>query len=441
MAAPSRADRLYAEPHKPDHRAPAERDRDRIQYTFAFRRLAGVTQVVEPVEGHIFHNRLTHTLEVAQVARRTAQRLLRDQPAEAKLHGGLDPEVVEAAALAHDLGHPPFGHVAEETLNQLVEPFNRDGFEGNAQSFRIVCRLAAHRDQYPGLNLTRATLRAILKYPRHRPPGRRAADAPVPKFGAYRSEAPELEHALGLPGAPDGQSLEAAIMDLSDDIAYSVHDFDDFCRAGLIPIHYLRSEDDGFNGLCDRWIASGKVTAKELTTKRRRGLKNFLQVLFIDEPYVGTFDQRAELRSQTSQLIGRFVNAVVIDRDPKKGPPARLQDEENWCVRLLKRIVWDFVIRGPQLGTIQTGQRAVIRGLFEDYLEAICRRDEAVIPPLFRRSFGELSPRNPRAKKPTGEEARLAADIVAHFTDEQAFRMFARLRGTALVSVTDSIDG
>ncbi len=439
MAEPERDDRLHTEQRKEDSRSGAERDRDRILYTFAFRRLAGVTQVVEPVEGHIFHNRLTHTLEVAQIARRTAQRLVREQSDLAALHGGIDPEVVEAAALAHDLGHPPFGHVAEEELDALVTQHDPDGFEGNAQSFRIVCRLAAHRQDYPGLNLTRATLRAILKYPRHRPPRSRRSGQAIPKFGAYRSEARELREAMRLPVATRGQSCEAAIMDVADDIAYSVHDFDDFCRAGVIPIHYLRSKDDGFNELCRNWIASGKVTESALAPQRKR-LKNFLQSLFIDEPYVGTFDQRAELRGQTSQLIGRFVNAVQLDASATSDRPAKLKDDEQWCVRLLKRIVWDFVIRNPRLATIQNGQRAAVRGLFEEYLEAIQRRDEGVIPSLFRNDLTKLPPRRSRLSKISPSEARLAADIVAHFSDEQASRMFARLRGTALASVTDSID-
>jgi dGTPase len=440
MAAPNREDRLHVEPAKQDGRSTFERDRDRVLYTFAFRRLAGVTQVVEPVEGHIFHNRLTHTLEVAQVARRTAQRLLREQAELVALHGGIDPEAVEAAAFAHDIGHPPFGHVAEEMLDILVSPHDPDGFEGNAQSFRVVCRLAAHREGYRGLNLTRATLRAILKYPRHRARRRRRRDEPVPKFGAYRSEELELREAMRLPGAGKGKSCEASIMDLADDIAYSVHDFDDFCRAGLIPIHYLRSEDDGFNELCDRWIAAGKVAASELNTKRRKKLKNFLQSLFIDEPYVGTFDQRAELRSQTSQLIGRFVNSVGLDARRDSLDPARLGEEEGWCVRLLKRVVWDFVIQSPHLATIQNGQRAVIEGLFDEYTGAIQRRNEGMIPPLFRHALADLPRRTSKASKPGPTEARLAADIVAHFGDEQAFRMYARLRGMTLTSVTDSID-
>jgi dGTPase len=148
-------------------RSPFQKDRDRLLYASAFQRLGSVTQVVSASEGYVFHNRLTHTLEVAQIARRLAEKLLVEtDPGLVEALGGIDPEVVEAAALAHDLGHPPFGHIAEKQLDALAKKHNAsDGFEGNAQSFRIVSRGAAHRTDYKGLNLTRATLNAILKYP------------------------------------------------------------------------------------------------------------------------------------------------------------------------------------------------------------------------------------------------------------------------------------
>jgi dGTPase len=146
-----------------DLRTRAQRDRDRLLYSSALRRLAEVTQVVSPGSGFVFHNRLTHTLQVAQVGRRLAERLTRLQPKEVAASEGLDPDVVEAACLAHDLGHPPFGHIAEEVLNE--EAKLAGGFEGNAQSFRIVTKLAFRSQKYGGLDLSRASLAAILKYP------------------------------------------------------------------------------------------------------------------------------------------------------------------------------------------------------------------------------------------------------------------------------------
>lgn len=152
-----------------EYRFDYERDRDRLLYSSAFRRLAGVTQVTAVRERHLLHNRLTHSLKVAQLGRRMAQRLLR---LEGGFQGDLDdgcreylPDIVETAGLAHDIGHPPFGHIAEEVLAE--EMADLGGFEGNAQSFRIVTKLAV-RDSSLGLNLTRASLNSVLKYPKFR---------------------------------------------------------------------------------------------------------------------------------------------------------------------------------------------------------------------------------------------------------------------------------
>jgi predicted deoxyguanosinetriphosphate triphosphohydrolase len=171
-----RSDRCHTE-DEPDHpRDPWQRDRDRILYSDALQRLANVTQVASPGEGIVFHNRLTHTHEVAQIARRLAEKLRTEQP-QLAARCDLNPDVVEAAALAHDLGHPPFGHIAEEELDRLASANGApEGFEGNAQSFRIIVRTEPHRIGYRGLDLTRATLNAVLKYPWQRDTRAKGAD-------------------------------------------------------------------------------------------------------------------------------------------------------------------------------------------------------------------------------------------------------------------------
>lgn len=238
----------FREPTSNDFRNPFQRDRDRVLYSPEFRRLSGVTQVVSASEGDFFHNRLTHSLKVAQVGRRLAERLLKETLSEwIEAWGGLDPDVVETAGLAHDLGHPPFGHDGEEVIRDAVDNQEQaDGFEGNAQSFRIVTRLAAHTDNYPdidendhdialGLNLTRATLNAILKYPRLR-----GEDGCHNKgWGVYYTDKERFKWARGdLSGTH--RVLEAELMDWADDVTYAVHDLEDFYRIGLIPIHLLR---------------------------------------------------------------------------------------------------------------------------------------------------------------------------------------------------------
>src|SRR5205809_376743 len=172
-----------------DYRSPSQRDRDRVLYSSSFRRLAEVTQVVAANSGYVFHNRLTHSLQVAQVGRRLAEKLNKIQPETKEF---IDPDVVEAACLAHDLGHPPFGHIAEHALNELADEIG--GFEGNAQSFRIVTRLASRSPNHAGLDLTAATLAAVLKYPWQRGGNPQKTN----KWGAYDSETRDFEFAVQL---------------------------------------------------------------------------------------------------------------------------------------------------------------------------------------------------------------------------------------------------
>src|SRR6056297_1141470 len=170
MATPDRSARRHRAA-KSDQRSEFQRDRDRILYSTSFRRLDGITQIVRAGESDVFHNRLTHSMKVAQVGRRLAEHCIEQQADSANFHG-LHVEVVEAACLGHDLGHPPFGHIGEETLDRILttkdevgDCLDPEGFEGNAQSFRIVAKLAVRFPQCDGLDLTRATLAALQKYP------------------------------------------------------------------------------------------------------------------------------------------------------------------------------------------------------------------------------------------------------------------------------------
>lgn len=209
-----------------DQRNQAQKDRDLILYTTELRRLAESTQIVSAEEGHVFHNRLTHSLEVAQIARRISEFVVRTQGKQ--IHSIVEetgdigylthPDIAEASALAHDLGHPPFGHLAEKTLRELIQ-FD-GGFDGNAQTFRIICKLCSVKQSSHGLNLTRATLNGILKYPWLYDT---AGDKSRKKWGCFRTEKEYFdfarEHVVD-----DGQArktVDAEIMDWADDIAYS----------------------------------------------------------------------------------------------------------------------------------------------------------------------------------------------------------------------------
>src|SRR5690349_11992399 len=239
--------------------SPYRVDRDRIVSSPFFARLAGVTQVISPGgSGLLVHNRLTHSLKVAQVGRAIAERLAGDERYDELLDrlGGCDPDVVEAASLAHDLGHPPFGHLGERVLDRLArQRFGLpDGFEGNAQSYRIVTSTEI-RGETIGLDLTAAVRAAMLKYPwtrhtyprphpRHLDPPPRGASTPPDdpaagsaKFGAYVTELPDLLHArTPFAGrvADWQQTVEASVMDTADDIAYAIHDVEDFHRVGVL---------------------------------------------------------------------------------------------------------------------------------------------------------------------------------------------------------------
>ena len=201
-----------------------------------------MTQVVSADRGYVFHNRLTHSLKVAQLARRISEKLRGTHKNEADALHAPDPDIAEAAALAHDLGHPPFGHIAENELDRLARNAGlEDGFEGNAQSFRIVSKLAvgdavtADSDKTPvirGLNLTRATLNAILKYPW----GHGDNPDKKNKWGVYDTERNLYNWVRQINSLHSFAKIpEAAIMDWADDITYAVHDLVDFYCAGQIP--------------------------------------------------------------------------------------------------------------------------------------------------------------------------------------------------------------
>jgi dGTPase len=443
LSTPQRSDRCHSDDEPGHPRDPWQRDRDRILYSDALQRLANVTQVASPGEGIVFHNRLTHTHEVAQIARRLAEKLRVRQPDLAE-RCGLNPDVAEAAALAHDLGHPPFGHIAEEELDQLARTNGApEGFEGNAQSFRIVVRTEPHRIEYRGLDLSRATLNAILKYPWVRDTRAKGAD-PVKarKFGAYSSELAEFAFAReGFRGS-DQKSIEAAIMDHADAIAYSVHDLDDFYRAGLIPIESLVFGERGeWTWFAKRWKRLGpKIPTAEIDTSRTHFL-NILSTLSIGSHYTGEYEQRAHLRTATSRLIDRFVRGVQLEESGTGDVTLWTDPEHQRQLHFLQALVWVYVINNPRLATQQRGQRQIIRTLFNTYLGAIKRRNSDFVPALFRADVDELPapPSRPDAEKreATEEETRLAVDIVASFTDAQAVLLHKRLTGTAPGSITE----
>src|SRR5690242_17029808 len=285
-------ERLVAEPPKrvdAPERTPYERDRARVVHAAASRRLAAKTQVHGPQADDFVRNRLTHSLEVAQVARDLSRAL------------GSQPDIAETAALAHDLGHPPFGHNGEHALHELAAPCG--GFEGNAQTLRVLTRLEAKTldasGASVGLNLTRATLDACTKYPWPLAEGHR-------KFGVYADDLPVFGWLRR--GAPQGprRCVEAQIMDLSDDVAYSVHDVEDGVVAERVDLTRL-----------DRPAIWEAVRALYLPDAEDDAMDAALTALtdvgsWPEEPYDGTRRSLAALKNLTSDLIGRFCGEVQV---------------------------------------------------------------------------------------------------------------------------------
>lgn len=443
-----RYDKRHAGDKPTDNRIGAQRDADRLLYSSAFRRLGGITQVVAATEGHVFHNRLTHTLKVAQVARRLAEMLVRNAPdPEEFTRNILDPEVVTGAAMAHDLGHPPFGHVAEKRLRRLVAEVDPDnGFEGNAQSFRIVTRLARCDIAFPGLNLTRATLNAILKYPRFHNPN--DEDAPgYRKWGAYRTESEDFWFARGLENVDQAEkgfdyngpkSVEAAIMDWADDITYAVHDAEDMYRAGLAPLDRLAAvakERERFAAwVQERWHRARRepVAPEELA----KAIEIIPVSFGSDRPYDGTDSQRIALRSFTSSLIGRYVAATSLE-EQQSDWRLRIEPWARLEVDALKELTWHYVIERPALASQQEGQLRIIDDLFEILLDAASgSRNQALLPERVRHQL-ELAV-GATADVPS-LRGRIVCDAICSFTEDEAMQLHRRLTGIDLGSVIDVI--
>jgi len=452
-----------------DYRHPFERDYDRLIHTGAFRRLQGTTGVVAAGEADHFRTRLTHTLEVAQLARRLGDRL------------GASPDACEAAAIMHDVGHAPFGHVGEEALCAAIDatavrwgldPDTVGGYEGNAQTFRLVTsRLTGHSD-LPGLNLTRATLDAALKYPWAR------GEVSRSKWCFYPSEAEEAARVReGVPAERRHQrSVEAQVMDWADDVAYAVHDIEDFTLAGAIPLALLTQSGSARERVAASLIARrerrGKLAEQRDATRttpdvdvpdhgrfpyeRPRYSAGDLAATFeqmfgdatgpfagfrrLTGEYDGSMEYRRALRSMRTALIGDLVHAVrPVDasapfrrhlNDLEIPLEARLVDD------VLRDLLWLFVIEHPRMATYQHGQRRVVRDLVELHVAATEAGDVSIFPRDLQPELGPLVEDTQSDGTRTGV-LRLVADHVGQLTDDGAARLHRRLTGHVAHGFTD----
>jgi dGTPase len=387
-------------------RGPFVRDRARVLHSFALRRLAAKTQVVAVGSGDFPRTRLTHSLECAQIGREMGAAL------------GCDPDLVDAACLAHDLGHPPFGHNGETALAELASGCG--GFEGNAQSLRLITRLEA-KVPAAGLNLTRATLDATLKYPWLGPGEAASASG---KYGAYGDDA----EAFGWirEGAPvERPCLEAQVMDWADDVAYSVHDLEDGLHAGLVTLVALRDGEERAavaQLTLKSYCPAGFTTEAELADV-------FAALLDLDcwpAEFDGSLRGLAAVKHLTSELIGRFCGAAQRATRPGDSPPVRRYEADLTVPRqqrlecaLLKGVTAHYVMSRSGVVQAQAREREIIAELADSIAAGAPDTLDAVFRPEFESAGDD------RAR------LRVVIDQVASLTDTSALAWHQRLLPTA----------
>ena len=472
-------------------------DLERIRFSPYFSRLSAVTQVIPQAgSGTVIHNRLTHSLKVTAVARSIAVSLRDRGGADWKTItelGGCDRIVVQAAASAHDLGHPPFGHLGEQVLDRLARERLglTDGFEGNAQTFRILTDLDNCDASERGLNLTVAVRAAVLKYPWARNDWARndwgPADAQRPhtlprgvgvnpelgaaKFSAYALEVAELAEVKSrYPHIGEHQqTVECSVMDVADDIAYSVHDLDDFYRAGVLQYPTIAAELDGWldnqaalsqlddatlettlrtpgNSLerawrhiekKDGWIAD-EGEFREAVLRVQEGLVDGL----LSIPFDGGIDAERRVAAFTRHWIDRLKAAIAFEANPNvRSGHVRLTQDAWHDVIVLKFVHTRFVLDRADLTIYQRGQARVLESLVEGFHAWLSDPSDAPRAPrrlldsveATTESYAKLARTDPSYSGNVVRlgRARAVIDYIASFTDAQAMAAAALIGGTS----------
>ncbi len=412
--------RLLPEPPKegglpgslPQLRTPFARDRARVLHSAALRRLAGKTQVMGPGEGDVPRTRLTHSLEVAQIGRGIADAL------------GCDPDVVDTAGLAHDIGHPPFGHNGERALDEVAGCCG--GFEGNAQTLRILTRLEPKLVDGDGcgrgLNLTRACLDATTKYPWPKREG-------SPKFGVYPDDMPVFEWMRA--GAPDGRRcLEAQVMDWADDVAYSVHDLEDGVHSRRISLRALTREDERAEivrmAAKHYWHEIG--SPEGVTASLEGAAAELVQLPAVAAvlDYDGSLGAQVALKRLTSELVGRFASAAITGTAEAYGcgPLTRYRAElvvpEQVVaeVAVLKALAVRYVMSDPKRLSVQARERELLAQLVVTLADRAPEGLDAGLRPAWQAAGDDAG------------RLRVVLDQVALLTDAQAISWHRGLGST-----------
>ena len=393
--------RFLDEPAKRGGRTEFARDRARIIHSFALRRLAAKTQVAVPWATDFPRTRLSHSLECAQVGRELGAAL------------GADPDLMEGACLAHDIGHPPFGHNGEEALNQIAASCG--GFEGNAQSIRLLIRLEAKTvlpdGKSIGLNLTRASLDAATKYPWSRAVNAR-------KFGVYEDDLEIFNWYRS--GVESGKtSMEAQIMDWSDDVAYSVHDLEDALVSGQVKLRDLTNDfsdiykDAQSNNLADITIDEARIA-----------LENLQQLSCWPKDYDGSHRALARLKDLASQLVGRFARAAEEETRAQYGTGQLTRYNANLVVpraqhvevAFLKSLAGFYIINSEHSVKRYDNEQTLIQELVAAVLKGAPNTLESFFLQDWQRATTDAA------------KLRVVIDQVASLTDPGAIALAARLR-------------
>ncbi|ACB96283.1 deoxyguanosinetriphosphate triphosphohydrolase [Beijerinckia indica] len=385
-AAKSRG-RLVEEPASPS-RTDFQRDRDRIIHSAAFRRLAHKTQVFVPHEGDHYRTRLTHSIEVGQIARALARAL------------GLDDDLAEALALAHDLGHTPFGHTGEDVLDAIMLPYG--GFDHNAQALRIVTKLERRYAAFDGLNLTFETLEGLVK---HNGPLLEADGTPVPRYAKRGLPmaliAFDAVHRLDLSTFASAEAQAAA---LADDIAYNAHDIDDGLRAGILTFQQI-SEVDFLRDIGSEieTLYPGLEPVRVIHELVRRLITHCIEDA-IDESrrriMASGVTSIEDVRAQKSPLVGFSQATQSVDK-------------------MIKSFLFQNLYRHPRLNAMRDSAAEVISRLFPRFFDA-----PEEMPP-------EWAEAARRAGSDEAKRARVVCDYIAGMTDRFAINEHRRLFDTA----------
>lgn len=394
-----------------DHRSPYQRDKARILHSAAFRRLQAKTQIMRVGENDFYRTRLTHSLEAAQIGAALVSQLAIKLQGTAKADLLPDAALMEALCLAHDLGHPPFGHGGETALNQLMQ--QDGGFEGNGQTFRIVGKLEPYTE-HGGMDLTRRTLLGLLKYPVLQPETLSAFDKPVKAI--YRLDADLLDWVLQPLSANDKslfqqtdqsqqppksryKALDASIMELADDIAYGVHDLEDAVVTGTVQQAL--------------WLQA--LTDAELPELPRQFLLSITEQLFSPQHY--------QRKAAIGALVNRLVTSITLCTsladfaEPLLRYNASLPQDELALLQHLKQFIWRHVIRHPALQQNEFRGQRIVRLLFDAFANEPLR----LLPNNTQSRWRQLAE--------VGQQQRAVCDYIAGMTDDYAKAMLQRLYG------------